>query len=122
MGEACEERAADKLDMNVVMQLLNSFENIVNSNRKLLNYGWINFPLAYTQVVNITTYFYFMAALLGRQYLEPPESSRDQRFNQTSITMSDKAPFVHHTPDFWVPFFTIFEFVIYMGWIRGAIL
>ena len=32
-------------------QLQASFERIENSNRKLLRYGWINFPLSYTQVV-----------------------------------------------------------------------
>ena len=31
-------------------QLQGSFEKIENTNRKLLRYGWINFPLSYTQV------------------------------------------------------------------------
>ena len=31
-------------------QLQASFERIENTNRKLLRYGWINFPLSYTQV------------------------------------------------------------------------
>ena len=32
-------------------QLQGSFEKIENTNRKLLRYGWINFPLSYTQVI-----------------------------------------------------------------------
>ena len=32
-------------------------------NRKVLNFSWANFPLAYTQVVIMTVYFYFLAAL-----------------------------------------------------------
>ena len=34
----------------VYANLVSSFEYIEQSNRKILNYGWVNFPLAYTQV------------------------------------------------------------------------
>ncbi len=30
--------------------LVSGFDYIETSNRKILNYGWVNFPLAYTQV------------------------------------------------------------------------
>ena len=41
-------------------------------NRKILNYGWVEFPLAYTQVATLSVYAYFLAGLFGRQFLEPP--------------------------------------------------
>jgi hypothetical protein len=61
--------------------MVSSFEYVEDCNRKILNYGWIEFPLAYTQVPNLalpscqvatfSVYAYFLAALFGRQFLEP---------------------------------------------------
>ena len=51
--------------------LQSSFERIESANRKILNYGWVNFPLAYVQVATISVLLYFAAALFGRQYLIP---------------------------------------------------
>ena len=36
--------------LQVWATLVNSFDYIEDCNRKILNYGWIEFPLAYTQV------------------------------------------------------------------------
>ena len=50
-------------------QLQASFERIENSNRKLLRYGWINFPLSYTQVTckkNCHMYYYIDAIILSK--------------------------------------------------------
>ena len=55
----------------VIYNLQASFNEFESANRKVLNYGWVNFPLAYTQVVTFVVYFYFLAALFGRQYLRP---------------------------------------------------
>ena len=35
----------------VFANLQSSFTEIEDYNRKLLSYGWVNFPLAYTQVI-----------------------------------------------------------------------
>ena len=32
--------------------LLSQFDKLKEQNQSLYNYGWINFPLAYTQVIN----------------------------------------------------------------------
>ena len=37
---------------------------------ELIQFDWINCPLAYTQVVNVAVRSYFVACLLGRQYLD----------------------------------------------------
>ena len=50
---------------------MKSFEHIEDYNRKILNYGWVEFPLAYTQVATFSVYIYFGAALFGRQFLDP---------------------------------------------------
>merc|ERR1719492_343109 len=36
------------------------------------------------------------------------------------ISYSNKEPFKNHTPDFYIPFFTLAEFFCYMGWIKVA--
>ena len=40
------------IEAPVYANLVSSFEYIEHSNRVILNYGWVNFPLAYTQVLN----------------------------------------------------------------------
>ena len=39
-----------RLESPVFASLLSAIDKIESDNRKLLNYGWVNFPLAYTQV------------------------------------------------------------------------
>ena len=59
------------LEAPIYSSLTSSFENIEQCNRKILNYGWVEFPLAYTQVATLSVYAYFFAALFGRQFLKP---------------------------------------------------
>ena len=39
-----------KIDAPVYANLISAFDLLEGQNRRLLNHGWINFPLAYTQV------------------------------------------------------------------------
>ena len=81
--------------VQVWANMVTAFEYVEDCNRKVLNYGWIEFPLAYTQVwglyyvlkktqaiwcisisyhmqvATLSVYAYFTAALFGRQFLEP---------------------------------------------------
>ena len=106
----------------VYANLISSLDYVEGCNRKILNYGWVNFPLAYTQVASMSVFIYFMAALFGRQYLVPQGDHLDATtFPNISITHSiQSSPFKDHTPDFYIPFFTIIEFLSYMGWIKVA--
>lgn len=54
------------------------------------------------QVVTLSVYSYFIASLLGRQYI------------------MDSSPFSkeHNIRDLYFPFFTMLEFIIYMGWLK----
>lgn len=116
-------RIAGKVSIEgpVFAALQSSFEPIEMANRKILNYGWVNFPLAYVQVATISVFLYFFAALFGRQYLIPREDAEDVAlFPNLSIPFSSIPPFKSHTPDFYVPFFTLAEFFCYMGWIKVA--
>ena len=98
---------------------MSAFDYIEEQNRKILNYGWVNFPLAYTQVTTLSVYVYMLMSIFGSQYLQVPEAYKSAAYNDT-ISFSDKPPFDKHTPDFFFPFYAIFEFIGYMGWIKVA--
>lgn len=110
-----------QVEAPIFANLQNSFDSMEAANRKILNYGWVNFPLAYVQVATISVQLYFLANLFGRQYLTPSEAGADtQMFPNLTIPFSSTQPFNTHTPDFYIPFFTLAEFFCYMGWIKVA--
>ena len=108
-----------KVEAPVFASLVSAFDYIEEQNRKILNYGWVNFPLAYTQVATLSVYVYMLMSIFGSQYLQVPEAYKSAAYNDT-ISFSDKPPFDKHTPDFIFPFYAIFEFIGYMGWIKVA--
>ncbi|CAL1540564.1 unnamed protein product [Lymnaea stagnalis] len=66
-------------------------------------YDWITVPLVYTQVVvTLAVYSYFAVALVGQQYLDPSQK------------------YVGFEGDFYIPGFTILQFLFYMGWLKVA--
>ena len=111
------------IEAPIFANLQSSFDGLEQANRKILNYGWVNFPLAYVQVATVSVYLYFVASLFGRQYLRP---EMNQGLNldifplAKFISYSNKEPFNNHTPDIYIPFFTLAEFFCYMGWIKVA--
>ena len=62
-----------KVEAPVYSNLISAFDYLENCNRRIFNHGWVNFPLAYTQVATLSVFAYFFAALFGRQYLVPRE-------------------------------------------------
>ena len=77
--------------------------------------------LAYTQVATLSVYSYLFAAMFAHQFLQPPEENLDKDvFPTLNITFSTTDPFKYHSPDIYVPVFTILEFIGYMGWIKVA--
>ena len=117
-------RMEGKIEMEapVFANLISSFQPIEAANRKILNYGWVNFPLAYTQVATFSVFLYFFAALFGRQYLIPTndQDMDTKTFPNLTIPFASHGTFKGHTPDFYVPFFTLIEFICYFGWIKVA--
>ena len=114
-----------EIEAPIFGQIQSKFEEIEILNRKILNYGWVNFPLAYTQVAHFSVYLYFLAALLGRQYLLPQkeEDIDDETFpslNNTISIAASNSVFKPHSPDLYIPFFTLFELFAYLGWIKVA--
>ncbi|EHB02062.1 Bestrophin-1 [Heterocephalus glaber] len=88
---------------SVLLQSLLNEMNILRTQCGLL-YGsdWINIPLVYTQVVTMAVYSFFLACLLGRQFLIPAKA------------------YPGHEMDLVVPIFTFLQFFLYMGWLKVA--
>ena len=114
-------RKEEKISITVAdfVTIQKSISNLDAVNQKILNYGWVNFPLAYVHVVTISVHLYFLAGLFGRQYLIPHEDN-PKPFKDVNITFDKEEPFKDHSPDMIIPCFTIIEFFIYMGWIKVA--
>ncbi|GBO04903.1 Bestrophin-1, partial [Araneus ventricosus] len=66
----------------------------------LFSYDWVSIPLVYTQVVTLAIYTYFLATVMGRQYLDPEKG------------------YPGHEVDLYIPIFTILQFFFYMGWLK----
>ena len=114
-----------EIEAPIFGQIQSKFEEIEILNRKILNYGWVNFPLAYTQVAHFSVYLYFLAALFGRQYLMPVKEQDIDTYSFPSLKniisiATPKSVFKPHSPDLYVPFFTLFELFAYLGWIKVA--
>ena len=113
------------IEAPVYASLITAFEYLEIQNRKLLSYGWVNFPMAYTQVATISVFSYFFCSLFGAQFLVPQEEVMDNKtFPNITITsnafFSVTEPMDYHTPYLYFPFFTVLEFISYMGWIKVA--
>lgn len=96
---------------------------------KLYGYDWISLPLVYTQVflyiyctsrrqrvlmsggskpgdlcgnqvVTVAVYSFFLACLIGRQFLDPAQG------------------YPGHDVDFFLPIFTLLQFFFYVGWLK----
>lgn len=101
--------------------MVSSFDEIEKDNRKILNYGWVNFPLAYVQVATLSVYMYIFFSLFSSQYLDVPEDYDDKiLFPNVGISFSIQKPYEAHTPDIFAPIVTLFEIVGYLGWIKVA--
>ncbi|CAH8577662.1 unnamed protein product [Schistosoma turkestanicum] len=83
--------------------LVSIIDEINNFRQGLLDMFMIDFvciPLVYTQVVTLAVYIYFIASLVGRQFII--DSSRT------------------NSQDLYFPFFTFLEFIVYMGLLKVA--
>ena len=72
-------------------------------------------------MATISIFFYFVACLFGRQYLQPRDSiSPIVEFDAMNATFAVTGPYANHSPYMYVPFFTILEFISLVGWIKVA--
>ncbi|CAO2584647.1 BEST1 [Lemmus lemmus] len=89
-------------DSVLLQSLINEMCTLRTQCGHLYAYDWISIPLVYTQVVTVAVYSFFLACLVGRQFLNPAKS------------------YPGHEMDLVVPVFTILQFLFYMGWLKVA--
>lgn len=89
---------------HIVQTLLTELSDIRRRLGALIGYDTVNVPLVYTQVVTLALYTYFVAALIGRQFV-PYATSPVGKFED---------------PDMFFPFFTSLQFCFYVGWLKVA--
>ncbi|XP_075392873.1 bestrophin-2a [Tenrec ecaudatus] len=94
-----EGRIRDNSALKLLLEELNLFRAKCGM---LFHYDWISVPLVYTQVVTIAVYSYFLACLIGRQFLDPAQGYKG------------------HDLDLFVPIFTLLQFFFYAGWLKVA--
>ncbi|XP_049993365.1 bestrophin-1 [Alexandromys fortis] len=89
-------------DSVLLQSLINEMCTLRTQCGHLYAYDWISIPLVYTQVVTVAVYSFFLACLVGRQFLNPVKN------------------YPGHEMDLIVPIFTILQFLFYMGWLKVA--
>lgn len=92
-----EGRIKDDILLKHLLQEMHEFRGCCGM---LFSYDWISIPLVYTQVVTLAIYTYFLATVMGRQYL--------------------KSSGVDREIDLYIPIFTLLQFFFYMGWLKVA--
>ncbi|XP_004715110.1 bestrophin-1 [Echinops telfairi] len=89
-------------DTVLLQSLLNEMNFLRSQCAQLYAYDWISVPLVYTQVVTVAVYSFFVACLIGRQFLDPTKA------------------YPGHELDLYVPVFTFLQFFFYAGWLKVA--
>ncbi|XP_012580851.1 PREDICTED: bestrophin-1 isoform X2 [Condylura cristata] len=89
-------------DPNLLQCLLNEMNTLRAQCGHLYAYDWISIPLVYTQVVTVAVYSFFLACLVGRQFLNPEKN------------------YPGHEMDLFIPLFTFLQFFFYAGWLKVA--
>ncbi|XP_070577580.1 bestrophin-4-like isoform X1 [Ptychodera flava] len=77
----------------------------------LYGFDWVTIPLVYTQVVTIAVYTFFGACLFGRQYLD---------LKGTDKGLVSTADIQRYNVDYYIPAFTLLQFLFYFGWLKVA--
>ncbi|XP_022921131.2 bestrophin-2 [Onthophagus taurus] len=92
---------------HIVQTLLIELSDIRRRLGALIGYDTVCVPLVYTQVVTLALYAYFIAALMGRQFLpDLPEAGNPMG--------------KYEEPVIYFPFFTALQFFFYVGWLKVA--
>lgn len=94
---------------HIVQTLLVELSEIRRRLGSVISYDTVCVPLVYTQVVTLSVYTYFLAALIGAQMI-PPKS--DEEILSENTNGGDV--------DLYFPIITVLEFCFYIGWLKVA--
>ncbi|GMR60321.1 hypothetical protein PMAYCL1PPCAC_30516, partial [Pristionchus mayeri] len=82
------------------------YQELLELRGKLLRsllFDLVPVPLNYTQIVFMAVRMYFVVELFGRQFLDPTRVGKER-----------------HTIDCYVPFISLYQFIVYVGWVKVA--
>jgi len=103
-------RAENKVTNDAFVNLMiTEINKIKDGLFMLISYDWISLPLVYTQVVTLAVYTYFLACLMGKQWLRDPHAPAEEN-----------AAWGIETIVVFFPVFTVLQFFFYMGWLKVA--
>ncbi|XP_018431841.1 PREDICTED: bestrophin-3 [Nanorana parkeri] len=94
-----EGRIRDSVDLQIILNEMNRYRSWCGL---LFGYDWVGIPLVYTQVVTLAVYTFFLACIIGRQFLDPKQAHTG------------------HDLDLYIPVFTLLQFFFYAGWLKVA--
>ena len=76
-----ESRIRPQCITTLIMELVKIRESLTT----ILSYDWVSVPLVYTQLVTLAVYSYFLAALLGAQWVQPEQADAFKLLYKSSI-------------------------------------
>merc|ERR1711892_128728 len=90
----------------------------------LISYAWINIPLVYTQLVSMAVHFFFFVQLFAMQFLKPTmyviEGDHYVQVEPGTPNAVNLAGYDEKMYDYYVPIFTIMQFIFFFGWLKVA--
>ncbi|CAG7827312.1 unnamed protein product [Allacma fusca] len=92
---------------HMVQTLLTELSDFRRRLGRVMVYDNVSVPLVYTQVVTLAVYTYFIAALVGRQWVNPPQPWRSKIYPNYEV-------------DLYFPIFLSLQFIFYIGWLKVA--
>ena len=114
-ADICSRALAEgKVRPQTIRTLIGELCNIREKLTGIMNHDWVSVPLVYTQTVTLAVYFYFTAALIGAQWINP--------VNEDAYEMAYDLPIgdTGARLDMCYPFFLTIQFAFFFGWLKVA--
>ena len=90
----------------------------------LISFAWINIPLVYTQLVSMGVHFFFLMQLFAMQFLKPTmyviEGDHYVKVESGTPNAVNLVGYDDDNYDYYIPVFTIMQFVFFFGWLKVA--
>ena len=96
-----------------VRALIAEICNIREKLTGIMNHDWVSVPLVYTQVVTLAVYSYFVAAIIGGQWINPESS---EAYKAAYGLPGEGGARL----DLFYPFFLTIQFAFFFGWLKVA--